>query len=66
MFEYAEEYASVEDGWTEILNHYADDGWRLHSVVTDDIVASPDRAYTAGAQQFRLIFERRKTEETDG
>lgn len=60
MIEYAEEYVDVRDGWTETLNRYADDGWRLHSIIPDEYDDGSDERI---AGRFRLVFERSVDEE---
>lgn len=53
-WEYGEDYAKQDQGWTELLDRWAEDGWRLVQAVPDD--------EENGVQHYRLIFERRRRE----
>jgi len=52
-FEYVEDWADLDNGWDELLNGYAEDGWQLKFILVDEGTAEgrkPGRR--------RLIFER--------
>lgn len=61
MLEYAEDYVSIVEGWTDMLNRYADDGWRFVQAVTDEI----DQDGSRHKGRHRLIFERRRDDGED-
>jgi len=59
FWEYAEDYAAITDGWTDVLNTHGADGWELVQAVLDEI--DSDGAHVEG--RHRLIFKRRATTE---
>lgn len=54
MIEYAEEWASIENGWADLLNKYGAEGWELVQAVLDEI----DQDGKKHAGRHRLIFMR--------
>lgn len=54
QWEYAEDYASLMDGWTELLNQHGDEGWELVAVILDET----DIDGRTHEGRYRLVFKR--------